>query len=402
MPRRHNRVVFITTVPMTLAAILPKHIDRLLADGFDVHAVSSPGGEVPWDSGRPGLQMHGVPMKRGISPAADLCSVIRLWRLMRRLAPVLVQTHTPKAGLLGMIAARLTGVPIRIYTINGLRSQTLTGWRRLVVSITDRFSCFLASDVFCVSHSLRHVVVASGICSEPKVRTLGHGGSHGVDLRRFDPDAHGIPERLATRRRYGIEGDALVLGYVGRIVKDKGILELALAWDWLRQAFPNLSLLLCGVPEREDPLPEWAAARLRTDPKVHFTGEMVRDMPALYSAMDVCILPSYREGLPNVALEAAAMRIPIVATRIPGCVDAVAHGVTGLLVETRDTKALAEAVAVLLERPDLRRQMGAAARDYVAARFNQQDVSDLLAAEYHRLLKAHGYAPAAVAQCAGR
>jgi glycosyltransferase involved in cell wall biosynthesis len=165
-------------------------------------------------------------------------------------------------------------------------------------------------------------------------------------------------------------------------VNDKGIWELAAAWQRLRGDFPALHLLLCGDFEVEDPVPGEIRDGLLADARVHFTHGFVRDLAPVYAAIDVCVLPSFREGLPTVALECGAMEVPIVATRIPGCVDAVADGITGLLVEARDAGALAGAAARLLGSRELRRRMGKAARAFVAARFSERRVFELLVREY--------------------
>ena len=329
--------------------------------------------------------MHPLTMQRKISPLSDLLSLFRLCRLLLRIRPALVHTHTPKAGLLGMIAGRLAGVPVRIYTINGLVWATHTGWSRRLLSATERLSCRLATDVLTVSESLRRTVIEQGICPETKVRVLGWGGSHGVDLCRFDPAAN-VARGEDVRKRLGIPADAIVLIFIGRFVREKGIEELAHAWRGLRDEFPHARLLLCGWAEERDPVRAGVMAGLRECPRVVFSRGSPVEMPALYAAGYVCVLPSWREGLPNVALESAAMKLPIVATRISGCVDAIHDGVTGLLVEPRDAESLASGLRTVLKDAVMRRQMGENARRFVSERFSEESVSGRLATEYRTLL----------------
>jgi glycosyltransferase involved in cell wall biosynthesis len=190
--------------------------------------------------------------------------------------------------------------------------------------------------------------------------------------------------RRDTRARLGIPQDALVIGFVGRIVREKGAVELATAWKALRDGEPRLHLLLVGRVDTEDAIPGNVLAELRADPRVHFTG-VDPNTPPLYAAMDVVALPTYREGFPNVALEAAAMALPIVATAIPGCVDAVVDGVTGILVPARDSPALVRALHAYVGDPQLRALRGAAARSRALSEFRSEAIWEALEAEYHTL-----------------
>jgi len=365
-----TRLVIIATVPETVMSFLVDQIRFLTTEGFEVHVITSPGLE-----NFPGHRelvsaRHDVSMTRAIDPIADLKSLIKIWRLLREIRPTIVQTRTPKAGLLGMLAGWLARVPVRIYTVDGLPSSSHRKTGRALIAFSDWLACRLASQVLCVSRSVRRFMVGGGLCRREKSRVLGAGSVCGVDVRKFSPDACGISERNRIRDSYNIPRDALVIGFVGRLVPDKGMAELACAWETLRAEFPEAHLLLCGYFEPVHPLPASIAEKLIGDPRVHITGRWLNDMPAVYAALDVCVLPSYRGGLSTVALESSAMRVPIVATRVPGCVDCIRNGVTGLLVEPRDAVALTDAIRRLLNDPQLRAQIGAASRDFVSRRFS--------------------------------
>ena len=380
------RIVIVTTSAQTLGAFFQNQIRFMSSEGFDIQTISSPGRELHECRRNTGVSMHEVAMQRRISPFADTIALLKLTRKLRRLRPDIVHTHTPKAGLLGTAAATLARVPTRIYTINGIRCSTSCGLRRALLVAADRLACLLATEVLCVSKTLGQQAVGLGICPAHKLRTLGFGASHGVDLAEFDPSKRNLADREAARARYGLPRDALVLGYIGRVVRDKGIATLAAAWKMLRKDFPELRLLLCGEVETGDPLPPAVLQELRTDPRIRLMSANRGDMPAVYAAIDICVLPSYREGLPNSVLEAQAMCLPVVTTRIPGTVDALQHGVTGLLVEPRDQYGLAHALKLLIQDPQLRQRLGAAGRAFVGQRFAEQTVSKLVAAEYRRLL----------------
>jgi glycosyltransferase involved in cell wall biosynthesis len=248
-------------------------------------------------------------------------------------------------------------------------------------------SCLLAQQVFCVSASLREAAVAEGLCQPDKITVLHHGSINGVAAETaFNPARAGSMVRAAARGRYGIPLDAEVIGFVGRVVRDKGLVELVEAWQTLRAERPELHLLVVGPFEPQDPLPPEVETLLRTDPRIHLTG-MNSDTPPLYAAMDVVVLPTYREGFGIVAIEAAAMELPVVATEVPGCVDAVQDSVTGTLVPPRDAAALTEAIRHYLLDPELRRRHGRAGRERVLREFRQEDIWKELYAEYTRLLQ---------------
>ncbi len=325
------------------------------AGGFEVHAASSPGPGLDAFARREGVTAWPLPMTRGIAPLQDLAALRQLCRLLRDLGPAVVHAHTPKAGLLGMMAACWTGVPARLYTLHGLVWQTRRGWRRRLLVALERLACRLSTQVLAVSPSVRDAALAAGLAPPEKIAVPGPAGSaNGLDFERFDP-------RRAPAARCGIPPGAPVLGYAGRLTPDKGIAELAAAWDLLRGRFPTLHLLLAGDTEAHDPLPPALVARLRRDPRVRWPG-WVSDMPDHYLATDVCVLPSRREGLPYAALEAAAMGRPVVGFAVAGLVDAVEDGRTGLLVAPGSPALLAAAIARLLDDPDLGRRLGRAGR----------------------------------------
>jgi len=312
--------------------------------------------------------------------------LVRLCHRLSQIRPQIVHAHTPKGGLLGMLAARITHVPIRIYHVHGLPFMTAKGFRRLILRLSERTACLLASRVLCVSHSIREIAVAERLCSPEKVKVLLHGSGNGVDaVSRFNPAYADEGLRRQVRAQAGIPADALVIGFVGRIVRDKGIVELAGAWLRLRDEFNVLYLLLVGPFEPQDPLPEEVVHLLRSDPRIRLV-DLVDNIFPFYAAMDIVTLPSYREGFPNVPLEAAAMQIPVVATRIPGCVDAVQDGLTGTLITPQDAEALATALRMYLNDPELRQRHGRAAREYVLANFRPEDIWEALYREYEDLL----------------
>lgn len=356
---------------------------------FAISVITSPGEHLETFGEREGVAMYALEMPRRITPVRDLITLGRMYRRLRRIRPTIVHAHTPKGGLLGMIAAWLARVPVRIYHIRGLPFVTATGMQRALLHATERIACGLADCVLCVSHSVREVAIAEGICDASRVHVLLGGSGNGVDaVGRFNPERW-THTRDEVRQRYVIPPDAVVIGFVGRLVGDKGLAQLVESWKMLREEDLRLHLLVIGDFEPRDPVPPEAEAVLRSDPRIHLTG-WERNTPPYYAAMDIFVLPSHREGFSNVLLEASSMGLAITTTRIPGCIDAVDDGVTGTLVAARDVSALTDAIRLYARDAGLRERHGRAAREKVLRQFRREAIWEALYIEYHRLMRERG------------
>jgi glycosyltransferase involved in cell wall biosynthesis len=380
------RLVHVTTVPVTLG-FFRGQVQYMQRQGVDVSVVSSPGAMLEQMSSDMGAAAYGVPMSRRVSPVADVISLMRLVRTFRLLRPDVVHGHTPKGGLLAMVAATISRVPVRVYHVHGLAFETAVGRRRLLLQATERIACRLADCVFFVSRSVLAVAENEGILQSGRGRVLAAGSINGVDaLEQFDPQRHLVQGR-SIRDAFRIPVDAVVIGYVGRVVRDKGLVELASAWRTLRIDGSTLNLMIVGPAEEQDAVPAEVMAELAADPHVHLVG-WVDDPAPYFAAVDVLVLPSHREGFGLVAIEAAAMKIPVVATRITGIVDAVVDGETGVLVSPRDSVELALAIARYVDEPALRRAHGLAGRERALRLFEQETIWRALLHEYVRLTAA--------------
>ena len=386
------RVVHIMTVPYSFTFIKGQ-VGYMKVQGFEVYGLSSPGKLLSMFAESERITVHAVEMTKRITPVRDLVALVKIWWWLRRVRPDIVQSHTPKGGLLGMLGAWLARVPVRIYLMHGLRFVTAAGWKRKLLIHTEKWACHFAHRVLCVSASVQALAVDGGLCPVEKIHVLSKGSCNGVDSsNRFNPDNVPASSRVDIRAKYGIPSETIVLGFIGRIVWSKGIVELAEAWCSLREEFPNIHLLMVGGAESEDPIPRQVSQLLRDDSRIHLIGEEW-DTPPLYAAMDIFILPTYREGLPTVLLEAAAMKLPVVATCVSGCVDVVEDGVTGTLIPPRDAEKLAGAIRGYLRDPELRSRHGSAARERVVRDFRQEVIWDALYQQYIQLLAEHKLAP---------
>jgi glycosyltransferase involved in cell wall biosynthesis len=357
-------VILQTTVPLTLKAFFSGQLQWFRENGFDVHIVSSPHESLFELAEAEGVTAHPVPMRRAISPVPDLVSLVRLWQLYRKIRPDIVHGFTLKAGLLAMIAARLAGVPVPLYSILGTPEEG-RGPVSFAIFLVERCICFLAQAVYCECKSIKDVIVKHRLKAPEKTKVVAawSWNTIGPFLEGYQ---HRESMRQQMRARLGIPQESLVIGYVGRIVVDKGIRELYAAFRELAADFPDLVLLLVGDFEPEHPMENELRAALLSEPRVRITG-FRNDVPSYMAGMDVLVHPSYREGLPTVPLEAGAIGLPVITTRIPGCVDAVTDGVTGMLIESHHAAQLRDAIRVLLEDGEARERMGRAGHDWVAA-----------------------------------
>ena len=357
MGQRPRIVVGITSAQTCL--VLGGRLRTLREAGFHVTLVSSPGPLLAPTAAQEGVEYVAIPMHREMAFFADLVSLVRLWWLLFRLKPEMTEFSTPKAGLLGSIAAMLCGVPTRIYFLRGLKLESCVGVKRRILLLAEKLAAACSHAVLCNSDSLRGEAIALGIASERKLRLLGNGSSNGVDVERFQPG----PSNL--RSALGIPDYAKVVGFVGRLTRDKGLPELIEAFDAILTAKPEAHLLLVGwFDAAEDALGGALRTRIQNNPRIHMTG-FVADTAPYYRVMDVMVLPTWREGFPNVILEAAATGIPVVTTLCTGSRDSVVPEVTGLLIPPGYPVAIEESVLQLLRNPERRFRMGLAARAWV-------------------------------------
>jgi glycosyltransferase involved in cell wall biosynthesis len=360
---------------------LTGRLSALREAGFHVTLVSSPGELLGLTARQQGAEAVAVPIKRTISPWADVVSLVRLWWLLTVRAPDLTEFSTPKAGLLGSIASLMAGVPRRVYLLRGLKLESTTGLKRQILLVTEKVAAMCSQVVLCNSESMRSEALALGIAQADKLKVLGNGSSNGVDLARFSPGPSDVRERL------GIPAGAPIVGFVGRLTKDKGVPELIEAFVAILKRVPDAHLLLVGwFDAAEDALDQSVRKRIEKHPRIHCTG-YASDTAPYYRAMDVMVLPTWREGFPNAVLEAAATGIPVVTTLCTGSRDSVIPEVTGFLIPPGYPEAISEAVLKLLLNPERRMRMGAAARRWVLEHYTNERVLGLLTNYYKSLLE---------------
>lgn len=368
------------TVSESISFVAPM-IPELLRE-YEVCVLASPGKY--WDS----LDRYGeavrrieVPMERHISPMRDLRSLWRLVRVFRRERPAMVHSMTPKAGLLCMMAAWMCRVPVRVHTFTGLVFPTATGLTRRILMLTDSITCACATHIIPEGEGVRRDLLNHGITRKP-IRVLGYGNCQGIDLQRFDPADAEVTATAVRLRKPGV----FTFIAVGRLVGDKGINELVSAFVHLNHELPATRLILVGRAEPElDPLQPDTEAAIARNRAIEAVGQQSDVRPWL-AAAECAVLASYREGFPNVVIEAGAMGLPSIVTDINGSREIISDGVNGVIIPPRNADALYSAMRRMATSPDLSAALAANARPRIAARYEQGFVRRCLLDFYKEIM----------------
>ena len=353
---------------------------RRLAQTYDVVAVSTPDDELHEMAQREGVRVVGVAMRRPISPLHDLRSLLRLIRVFRRERPDMVHSITPKAGLLSMMAAWVCRVPVRLHTFTGLVFPTATGLKKKILMLTDRITCACATHIVPEGEGVKNDLINYGITRKP-LRVLGYGNVRGVDMQHYSR----TPEVMAAAQPIMRSG-VFTFVFVGRVVRDKGINELVQAFARLNAQEPATRLILVGRFEDDlDPVLPQTRQMIEQNEAIEAVGSQADVRPWL-AASDALVFPSYREGFPNVVLEAGAMGLPSIVTDINGSREIIVEGENGVIVPPRDADALYAAMLRFIEAPAEVAQMAANAREMIASRFEKSFVEQCLFDYYKEIL----------------
>ena len=381
--RSRPRICIVVAAPLTLKAFMLGHLDAL-ARIVEVTVVANFAPEdasFPWPAE---ITRVAIPIARPIAPWADLVALLALFRLFRTRRFDLVHSITPKAGLLAMLAGALAGVPLRLHSFTGQVWVTRAGLMRTLLKSADRLIARLATQVLADSASQRAFLIAQGVVAASKSAVLTKGSFCGVDTARFRPDP---AARERVRRRHGIPPDAVLFLYLGRIIRDKGLLDLAHAFAEAGARHPNAHLLLVG-PDEGHLRAALTSAAADCAVRLHSAGLTNRPQE-YFAAADIFCLPSYREGFGTTIIEAAASGVPAIGSRIYGITDAIVGGETGLLFEAGEVQQLARNMRTLAGDEGLRARMGENARERAVRDFSSTVVTAALLEYYEALLAQH-------------
>lgn len=369
----------VTTHDISLDSLLRGQLGFMASNGFDVVGVAADTGRLDNVRNREGIRCINLPMNRQISLLADLRSLWKMIKTIRRERPDIVHANTPKGSLLAMTAAWMCRVPVRIYYVTGLRFETATGLFRFILKSMERIACSCATDVIPEGDGVARTLKRENITSRPLCK-IYNGHINGIDLLQFNP-ASVEPARKRS-------DSVVTFIFIGRVVRDKGVSELVAAFDRLSRERPGaVRLLMVGPYEPDlDPVDDSTMQLIKSNPAIEHVGRQADVRPWLASA-DVLVHPSYREGFPGTLLEAGAMGLPVVVTDVNGADEVITPGLNGLILPRRDCDALYDAMCRMVSEPDTRRRMGAASRGVIMEKFNRSDIHQAILERYRELLK---------------
>ena len=369
----------ISTIPTSLETLLKGQI-KMLSEYYEVVAVSSPGEKMKVLEEREGVRTVSIPMERRISLVKDFISLLRLIVLFAKERPDMVHSITPKAGLLSMLAAWITRVPVRMHTFTGLVFPTATGKMQKLLIAMDRLTCFCATHINPEGEGVKRDLVNYNITSRP-LHIIANGNVNGIDLEYFDK----TPEVVEKACSYKKEG-TFTFCFVGRMVRDKGINELVHSFLRLYQKDERVRLLLVGPFEKElDPVLPEVEEHILHHPGICYMGYQ-NDVRPFLVASDALVFPSYREGFPNVVIQAGAMGLPAIVTDINGCNEIVLPDLNGVIIPSKDEQALYESMKYFASHPVEVEKMAANARPLIASRYEQRIVWNALLDEYKSII----------------
>jgi glycosyltransferase involved in cell wall biosynthesis len=379
------KLIRITTVPLSLKLLLTGQMKFFKSQGWDVKMVSAEGKEVNDAKRNEGCEHIAIPFTRRITPFQDLYCLWLLIQLFRKEKPDVVHTHTPKAGLLGMLAAWICGVKVRVHTVAGMPYMSAEKNKAKLLIWCEKLTFRLAHEVWPNSPSLKEFILKEELVDPAKVKVLGYGSSNGVDLARFNRSSLKENHLVAAMMRVVPGDNEFVILAVGRLVRDKGIEDLVNAF--LQSKIVNKAkLVLIGHMEQElNPLKDDIVRKIGDHPKiVHI--EWSEHVEHYMAISDVLVHASHREGCPNVLLQAGAVQLPVICSDIIGNVDVVKHKKTGLIFPVKNVQALQEAMEFAYVKPDVMYGFAQNLHQEVKIKFNREKLHQLIMEEYNRLL----------------
>lgn len=375
-----KKVFRISTVPISLNRLFKGQL-KMLNQHFDLVGVSSPGSELEEVRQREGIRVIALPMERRISLIKDFISLIRMTILFLKERPVMIHSYTPKAGLISMMAGWIVGVPVRMHTFTGLVFPTATGLKQRILILTDRLTCACATYINPEGNGVKKDLIKYHITKKP-LKIIANGNVNGIDLEYFQR----TPEVEQAAQAYKKEG-IFTFCFIGRVVRDKGINELISAFVCLQKKYATIRLMIVGPFEKDlDPVSEETENQILHNEAIEFM-DFQNDVRPFLVASDAFVLPSYREGFPNVVIQAGAMGLPSIVTDINGSNEIVESGKNGVIVEPKNETALYQTMEDFILHSERVKAMAQNCRKMIADRFDQKIVWAALLDEYKTLLK---------------
>lgn len=378
-----NKLFRITTVPISVEKLLGNQL-TFMNDFFEVTAISADEENLKKAGEKLGVKTHSIEMTRQITPIKDLKSLWQMYCYFRKEKPTIVHTHTPKAGLIGMMAAKMAGVKIRMHTVAGLPLMEASGFKRKILNIVEKITYFCATKVYPNSFGLQEFILNEKFCHSAKLKVIGNGSTNGINIDFFSQDSVSEQDKLLLRKELNISDSDFVFVFVGRLVKDKGIQELVSAFHKLSVREKNIKLLLVGPFEQElDPLDKDTLSEINNNSNIISVGYQ-KDVRPYFSISNALVFPSYREGFPNVVLQSLAMQLPVIVSDINGCNEIVENNLNGIIVPPKNSTAIYQAMSDYLN-PIFYNQIKSEARQSIL-KYEQHTLWQSILKEYQSFM----------------
>lgn len=383
---KEKKLIIITTVPETVFLAMEEQIPYFIKNRFNISVITSPG---TWITSKDIVYKYGIKVTivnfiRKISPLKDVLTIIKLVKILWEEKPDILHVSTPKASFLTLVASKFLKIPFVLYTIRGIPYQRMKGLKRLLFEAIERFCCYSANQILAVSRSNYDFLIDHRLCQESKLKVINKGSSHGVDYNKFDPNKKEVEIQKQIYKKYGLSKNDFIFGFVGRMVKDKGIEDLAEAWKEFSKKNKGVQLVLVGPQiEPRDMVSKECYRYLNNEKTVHLVND-VKNPYNYYSIFSVVILPSYREGFPNVILEAGSMGLPSITSDSLGCIDSVIDGETGLVFETGNVKQLVEKMEMLYNNNKLIEKIRVNVRGHIIKNYDPIKIADEILKIYRK------------------
>ena len=374
-------LIRITTVPLSLEKLLSGQL-HFMSSFYNVIAVSSDKERLERYGESEKVAVFPLEMTRKITPLRDVFAVLKLYFFLKKTKPFIVHTHTPKAGIVGMLASKLAGIPNRLHTVAGMPLLEQAGFKRMVLNFVEKLTYSCATKVYPNSFKLRDIIIKNEYCPPTKLKVLANGSSNGIDTSYFDATHFSEDQKSSLKQDLGIKSSDFVFIFVGRIVSDKGINELISAFSEIQEIKTDLKLLLVGPYEPElDPLKEETLNQINGNKSIVALGYQNEVRP-YFAISDCLVFPSYREGFPNVVMQAGAMGLPCIVSDINGCNEIIEDTKNGYIIPVRDKEAVKETLIRILDNKEEYSKMQQNAREMIVSRFDQKTMWESILQEY--------------------
>ncbi len=375
------KLIRITTVPLSLDKLLSGQLN-FMNSFYEVTAVSSEKEYLERIGEKEKVCTFHLEMSRKITPVQDFLAVIKLYRFLKIKAPQIVHTHTPKAGIVGMLAAKLAGVPNRFHTVAGLPLLETSGFKRKLLDFVEKLTYGCATKVYPNSHGLLDIIIQNKYCAVNKLKVIANGSSNGIDTEYFNPNLFSSAQNLELKKQLGLSVSDFVFVFVGRLVADKGINEMVEAFKLVYEKYPNAKLLLVGDYESDlDPLLPKTLEAIKNEKAIMSVG-FQSDVRPYFAIAQALIFPSYREGFPNVVMQAGAMGLPSIVSNINGCNEIIVEGENGTIIPVKNAEAIVDKMELLINDSGYFSTLKTNARRMIVARYDQKVVWAAIIEEY--------------------